>query len=97
MLPHKCGIFIFAWSACNIHVLQILNTINSINFFFRLLIDFVGRNDPNTWKGILLAFGMLLTNFTYTILINNFLYYGVLAGLRARSMVNAAVYRKVSR
>lgn len=40
---------------------------------------------------------MLVSNFVYSVLINNFLYFGMVAGMRARSMMNAAVYRKVVR
>ena len=62
---------------------------------FRLLIDFVGSDDPHVWKGIVLAACMLVVNFTFSILLNNFLHLAFAAGTKARSLVNAVVYRKV--
>ena len=62
---------------------------------FSLLIDFVESGDPENWKGITIAACMLLVNFTFSVLINNFLHRGFIAGMKARSLVNAIVYRKV--
>ena len=64
--------------------------------FCRMLIQFIVSGDPNTWKGLLIASLMLLSTFFYSIFINNFTYYGMVAGMRARTQMNAAVYRKVS-
>ena len=63
--------------------------------FCSLLISYIESGDPFLWKGIFISIAMLLNSFLNSILINNFLFFVFRAGARARTVVNAAVYRKV--
>ena len=62
-----------------------------------MLISFIESGDSQIWKGLTIAGCMLVVNFTQSVLIQNFLFTASMAGMRARSIVNAAVYRKVRR
>ena len=60
-----------------------------------VLIDFMESGDPNNWKGFAVIIGMMMGNMIYSLVINNYLHYIYVAGMKARSIVNAVVYRKV--
>lgn len=63
--------------------------------FFSLLISYIGSGDSNLWKGVVLSVLMLLSSFLHSLFANSRIFYSFLCGARARSVVNAAVYRKV--
>ena len=51
--------------------------------------------NPNTLDGLILSGTMLLVNFTMSLFLHNYLDIVMVAGLRARTILNAIVYRKV--
>ena len=67
-----------------------------VTCYVRLLIGFVESNDPLTWKGVVLAFALLLSCVFSALFIHMYLYFAWISGMRVRTIVNAAVYRKVN-
>ena len=78
---------------CNIF-LCLLISINSL-YISRVLIKYVEDRDPYTWKGVVLAAALFLSQLAISVCLHNFLYYNTLSGTRARSILNAVIYRKV--
>ena len=62
---------------------------------FRVLIKYVEDRDPYTWKGVVLALSLFLSQIIISVCIHNFVYYNHLGGARARTILNAVIYRKV--
>ena len=73
----------------------VVNTINIYQLISRLVIDFITSGDERAWKGYLLAVALLLMNLTNAIVFNMYFKYTYIAGMRTRSAIIAAVYRKV--
>ena len=63
----------------------------------REVIKFVSGTDPYTWKGYVLAVTLLLVNIIQALATHTYFKYTYIAGMRARSAVITAVYRKVGR
>ena len=64
--------------------------------FFRALLAYIQNGDQYTWKGVVIAFVMLLSSFIYYSLMQRFMYHGYNAGMNLRTIVTSAVYRKVN-
>ena len=82
----------------NQHVIKVFcfQIIENRSFIFRALIAYINAGNVYTWQGVLLALGFVFVNFMSTICINYiFLLPGYMAGFRLRTIVTAAVYRKV--
>ena len=66
-----------------------------MSYFSRLLIDWVTSDDPYTWKGVFLAFVMLINTVISVLLFHWYANNCQVAGMRARTVLNAVVYQKV--
>ena len=66
-------------------------------FCFSELLIFIEVDDPYTWKGIMMAVCMFITQIMLLLLKHNNTQYATTAGLKLRSVLNATIYRKVSR
>ena len=62
---------------------------------FRVAIAWVSSDDPYTWKGYALAGSLLAANFVIAILYHQFFKYSYMTAYRMRSVLIAAIYRKV--
>lgn len=82
-----CKIDIFYAMARKDHALQ-------SNFFSRLLISFVKGDEP-MWKGVIYAVAMLLTAMVQTLFLAQYFHRMFLVGMRIRTALVAAIYRKV--
>ena len=65
--------------------------------FFRLIIDFVNTSDPYDWKGYFLAVSLLAVSILRSLTMQLNFKYGAILGMRIRTVVITAVYRKVCR
>ena len=57
------------------------------------MIAYVDRDDPYTWKGIAICAILMVSIFANSIFTHTFMHTCMVAGLRARTIVNAVVYR----
>ena len=64
--------------------------------FFRFLITYLESENVYMWQGLVLAFTIFCNSSVASLMTNQLLHTGFMAGMRSRSIVNAAVYRKVS-
>lgn len=68
--------------------------LNHAIFFSRLLISFVKGDEP-MWKGVVYALAMLLTAMVQTLFLAQYFHRMFLVGMRIRTALVAAIYRKV--
>ena len=57
--------------------------------------QYVDMDDEEDWKGYMLATMMLVSLSHLSFLFNSYFWFGNVAGMKARSLINAVVYRKV--
>ena len=61
-----------------------------------MLIQYVERQDPHSWKGVFLSIILLVTCLISSLAMHNFMHITWLIGMQVRTIINAVVYRKVS-
>ena len=62
---------------------------------FRFLLQFVDSRGESQWKGFLLAVGLFVVAELDSLCIQRYLYHTYNFGMRFRTIITAAVYRKV--
>ncbi len=76
---------------------KIRQVLHKFYFFTRReLIRFVDSGDVFTWKGVLMSILFLINNLATSILLHWWLFTNWNQAMRARTLVNALVYRKAS-
>ena len=72
-------------------------TVVIINFLFvlRLMINYVSDPEEAAWKGYFYASLMFLAAVVQSILLHQYFHRGFITGMRIRTAVIAAVYKKV--
>lgn len=68
---------------------------NVLIFNFRLLINFIQTESELTWRGYLYAFGLFFTATIQTIFLSQYFTRMFYVGLRIRTALISAIYRKV--
>lgn len=65
-------------------------------YFFRYLIAFVGNSDEPLWRGYFYVFLMMLTATLQTLILSQYFHRMYLVGMRVRTALTSAIYRKVN-
>jgi len=68
---------------------------NKFLFRCRMLILFVTNQEDYLWQGVIYAVVLALNKFAFCVVVHWWLYGAYVTGMKARSILNGVVYRKV--